>query len=238
MVLALAETLEVPLRDRNALLEAAGYAPVFRETGLSEPEMREVRRAVHFLLDRHEPNPAIALDRHWNVLRSNQAARRLVRAFGSEPPELSATNNAPNLLRFLCAQDGLQPHIANWEEVSAALLRRLMREATTNPTDGVLRGLAKELRSHMPVDVQLVPEPDEPLPLVVKIHLRSSRLECELFTTVTTLGTPLDITLQELRIESLFPVDEASEIVLRSLATGESKAHGTCGATSQKPVSG
>jgi transcriptional regulator with XRE-family HTH domain len=210
MVLVLSSALEVPLRERNLLLAAAGFAAVYRETPLESPAMDHVRHALDHLLEQSEPYGAVVLDRRWNLLRANRGAARLLGAFFDPtgvPPQV-----AGNIMHAVCHPQGLRPHILNWERVSQSLIHRLQRDALDIGGDDA-RELLAELAEYPGLgdDIAAVAAagfeaPDVLLPL----HLKHPEQELRFFTTLTTLGTPLDVTAQELRIESYFPADDAT----------------------------
>lgn len=127
MVLRLAEALQVPLRERNALLLAAGYAPLYRQTALDRQELEAARRAVEFLMEQHEPYPVLVMDRYWNTLSMNAGAKRILALFGCDS---RTPHNGP---RLVFDPEGLRPYIENWEEVAARIIRRVQREAQTIP---------------------------------------------------------------------------------------------------------
>lgn len=214
MVLRLAEALEVPLRERNALLLAAGYAPLYRHTPLDAPELQAARRAVEFLVGQLEPNPVLVLDRYWNILRMNDGAKRILALF---PGWDSVTPlNGP---RLVFHPQGLRPFVENWEAVAARIIRRVHHEAADNPLDETLKSFLEELLSYpnVPSRWRMLDFDDAPPPFLT-INYRWKNLTLRLFSTLTTLGTPLDVALQELRIESLFPADEATRTVVNRLA--------------------
>lgn len=214
MVNRLAGALDLPLRQHNALLLAAGFAPEWRQRDLAAPDLNQVTRALDHILAQQEPYPAVVVDRHWNLLRANAGAVRLVE-FLVGP---IAPGTAINLADALVAPDVLRPYLANWAEVvrhfirsveadaradglaeTAALLDRLMgyhgvRAALSQPADGADGGP------------------------VLALHFQKRGTALRLFTTIATLGTPQDVTLQELRIESFFPVDDATASLLRGWA--------------------
>ncbi len=210
MVLRLAEALEVPLRERNALLLAAGYAPVYRETGLEAPELADARRAVEFILAQQEPYPAVLLDRHWNLLLANAATGRFLARF----PEC-AVPGPPNAMRLLFHPQGLRPFVEDWECVAGMLIQRLHREAAGAPPDPETRALLEELLGYSGIPSRWRrPELERaPAPLLAVTYRRED-LRLSFFSTITTFGTPQDVTLQELRIESFFPADDATRAVL------------------------
>jgi transcriptional regulator with XRE-family HTH domain len=208
LVLHLADQLDIPLRERNQLLLAAGYAPVYRETPLEEPQMAEVRDAVRQLLTGHEPYPAVVVDRAWTLLDANTSV-----GIFTDPvaPELLAP--PANALRVSLHPEGMAPHIVNLGEWRAHLLARLRRQVALTADSGLAR-LLDELRSY-PCDQ---PEPDVELPgpgdVFVPLRVRHQGRVLTFFSTVATFGTPLDITLAELAIESFFPADRETAALL------------------------
>ena len=213
-VLVLAETLDVPLRERNRLLEAAGYAHVYRRTPLAADEMRHMRGLLQFILDRHEPYGAVVVDRYSNLLMSNSALRRLLG--GLVDPSL--LDGVPNLLRAVFHPRGVRRAIVNWDEVARHLLGRAERELGSLPEDEAAASLLAEIRGyapearHQPANGSLTPGD-----LLLPVHIRAGDLELRLFSAIMTLGTPQDVTLQELRIETFLPADEASEARLAAM---------------------
>ncbi|MEZ4234946.1 MAG: helix-turn-helix transcriptional regulator [Myxococcota bacterium] len=207
MVLVLASALDVPLRERNTLLQAAGFAPAYRETDLGDPQMAQVRQALDLVLAGHEPYAAVVVDRTWDVVRTNAPWRLLAAQI------LGRTDGPPNLLRAIFDPDGLRPHLVNWEEVARATLQRLRREATVEGDEALL-ALYHELRGRAP-DHVLRDEASAPPPLLIPVRLRVGDTVLSLFTTLTTLGTPTDVTLSELRIEQYFPADAATAAWVR-----------------------
>ncbi len=217
MVIHLATVLDLPLRTRNELLVAAGFAPAYTETGLDEPAMDQVRHVLEFLLRAHEPNPAIVVDRRWNVVSSNTGATRLLAALVA--PATVPVADGLNLARLAFHPSGLRRVTVNWDATAATLLERLEREAADRAGDEALRGILAEILEY-PGVAELRREPRLPSggDLLVPIHYRSGELELRLFSTFSTIGAPYDVTLEELRIETFFPIDAASEAALRSLA--------------------
>src|SRR5262245_32501111 len=207
-VLTLAETLDVLLRDRNRLLEAGGYARAFRETPLDAVEMAHVRQMVQFILDRHLPYAAVALDRYSTCVIGNQAAGQLIRALVD--PSLIVAH--ANFLRIVFHPLGARRWIVNWADIAPLLLDRAQRELESSAGDVTAADLLAELRGYaagLPLRARTGPlQADE---VLLPIHIRRSDLELRLFSTIMTLGTPQDVTLQELRIETFFPADSASE---------------------------
>jgi transcriptional regulator with XRE-family HTH domain len=214
MVLQLAACLEIPLRQQNLMLSAAGFAPIHTETDLSAPEIASVRKALDFMLQKQEPYPAFIVDRYWNLLLTNGAANRLLAAF-IEPTKLQTLfyiDGKINLMRVIFHPQGLRPFIVNWEDFANHLLQRVHRSAATESEGDRSTALLKELMNYPGVaDIWHISNRVTPNTLLLAIHLKRNALELKFFSTIATLGTSYDITLQELRIECLFPADEATE---------------------------
>jgi transcriptional regulator with XRE-family HTH domain len=214
MVLQLATVLEIPLRQQNLLLSAAGFAPIHTETDLSAPEMTSVRKAIDLILRQHEPYPAFAVDRYWNLLLANQGATRLLDAFIAPDKlhRLFYLDGKINLMRVFFHPLGLRPSIVNWESCANHLLQRLHRETLIERESDLSAVLLKELMSYPDVDrIWRTDVRTTQHALLLAIQFQREDLELQFFSTIATLGTPYDITLQELRIECLFPADEATE---------------------------
>ena len=215
MVLLLARVLEVPPRGRNELLLAAGYAPVYHERGLDAPEMGQVRRALEFTLRQQEPYPALVVDGRWNILMSNEGSGRLLNLF-LEPAAIAALG-PPNAMRLFYDPRGMRPYIVNWQETAGALIQWLHRD--------MLRGhpetarLLDELLSYPDVPREWrTLDLDAPAAPFLAVELARDDLRLTFFSTLTSLGVPYDITLDELRVECFFPADEGSEALMRQLA--------------------
>ena len=200
MVLGLADHLEVPLRERNQMLLAAGYAPRFGSRSLDDPELSAIRTALGRVLDAHEPYPALAVDRAWNLVASNAALGPLLEGVSDAllaPPV--------NVLRLALHPEGLAPRIRNLAQWRGHLLHRLTREhaITGDPELGALR---QELAAY--------PGPEAETPpgaaIMVELHLDAGEQELAFFSTVTTFGTALDVTVAELSIEAFFPANAAT----------------------------
>ena len=209
MVLMLARVLDVPLRDRNDLLTAAGYAAMYRATDLEAPALEQARRALDFMLRQQEPYPAIVVDRSWSLLKANGGAVRLVELF-ADPAAADEWNG--NAMRLMFHPRGLRAHIVNWEAMAAALIQWLHRDVLSGFGGADARRLLEELLTWPGVpprwrtlDLSVSTAPFLP------IEFRKDDLHLRFFSTLTSLGTPHDITLQELRVEAFFPADEATE---------------------------
>jgi hypothetical protein len=205
MVLKLADVLEVPLRERNTLLLAAGFAPIYRESTLAAPELAAVRGALDAILAQQEPFPAVVMNRDWDIQRTNRAADRFF-AFLLDDRTDSVPGPA-NVLRMMFHPHGVRPFVANWPEVAEALVRRVHREAVGGVTDEAAQRILAEV-----LEYAGVPEPattgEPPLLPIVPVRFAKDGRRFDFFSTVTTLGTPQDVTAQELRIECFFPADE------------------------------
>jgi transcriptional regulator with XRE-family HTH domain len=215
MVMRLAATLDVPLRQHNALLLAAGFAPVWRETDLAAPELTQVRSALDYIMAQQEPYPAVAVDRHWNLLKSNSGAIRLVE-FLVGP----LTPGTPiNLADALVAPDVLRPFLVNWADVVRYFIRSVEADAAADGTPETA-ALLERLLAYKGVQSAVKALAAElAITPVLPMHFRKGETTLRLFTTIATLGTPQDITLQELRIECFFPMDDDTTKTLRAWAS-------------------
>ena len=210
LLLHLAEHLDVPLRERNTLLFAAGYAPVHRHTPLEDDAMAPIRAALDKILSGHEPFPAIIVDRHWDLVAANAAALNLFA--DTVAPELLAP--PVNAMKLGLHPDGLAPRILNFAEWSAHLLERLHRQLALTADPDIAR-LVDELRGYPGVVDTPMVLTDPASMLFVPLRMRGPKdEELSFFSTIATFGTAVDITLAELSIESLFPADKATERAL------------------------
>jgi transcriptional regulator with XRE-family HTH domain len=214
MIVLLANVLDVPLRERNALLLAAGFAPTYAESALDASVLSSVRAALDAMLRQQEPFPAVVMNRYWDVLDANAAATRFFRfLLGGRalPPK-------PNVVRMMFDGDGLRPHVTNWAEVAEALIGRLRRESVGGIQDDTTRGLLSEVLGYPGVPAR--PRPAAPATAnvpIVPVRFAKDGLEFNFFSTVTTLGTPQDVTAQEVRLECFFPLDHATAERARQL---------------------
>lgn len=213
MLARLADALDMPLRERNALLVAAGFAPKYPETALATPALAQIRRAIEFILQQQEPYPAFVLNRHWDVVMANEAAARINRFVMDGRPGRHA-----NMIRQFFDPADLRPAVANWEEVAGDLIRHLHNAVAAAPGDTVARALLDEALAYpgVPAHWRRRQFDSAPSPLLTTI-LRRGEHELRFFSTITTFGTPRDITLDELHVECCFPVDEATAQLCREL---------------------
>jgi transcriptional regulator with XRE-family HTH domain len=215
MALHLAERLDIPLRERNALLVAAGYAPVFPERQLEDPALQPARKAMELVLAGHEPYPALAVDRHWTLIASNNAVSPFLE--GVDPALLQPSCN---VLRLSLHPSGLAPRIANYAQWRAHLFERLRRQIDIT-ADPVLADLFNELLAYpAPAGAQAhIPAPDREYGnLVVPLQIMTDSGTLSFISTITVFGTPVDVTLSELALESFFPADAHTGEILRHLA--------------------
>jgi transcriptional regulator with XRE-family HTH domain len=212
MVLRLCAVLDVPLRQQNALMLAAGFAPAWRESDLSHPELAQVNSALDYMLNQQEPYPAFVVDRRWNLLRANAGAGALVTFL------LGAVPSGPvNLADALVAPDVLRPFLENWEEVALHFLRSVNADAVADGT-AETADLSRRLMAYPDVPpLSSIASLETPGP-VVCFRFRKGDDRLSLFTTIATLGTPQDVTLQDIRVESFFPSDADSAEMFRTWA--------------------
>ncbi|MBO0711001.1 MAG: helix-turn-helix transcriptional regulator [Acetobacteraceae bacterium] len=217
MVLRLAAALGLPLRQQNVLLLAAGYAPAWRETPLDAPALRMVNAALNYMLSQQEPYPAVVVDRCWNLLRANRGARQLSAFLSGADAE--AADGPANLADLLLSPKHWRPFIENWQEVALYFLRDVQADAFADPSPEIEALLARLTAYPGVPDLAkgaVIEEP--PLP-VLPVHFRKDDIRVKLFTTIATLGTPQDVTVQGIRIECLFPGDEPTGALLRAWAS-------------------
>jgi transcriptional regulator with XRE-family HTH domain len=214
MVLSLARALEMPLRDRNALLEAAGFAAMYRETPLKVPAMGPIRDALQFMLEAMEHNPAFLVNRRYDVLDSNAIGQHILTLFSDD---LARFDRPLNIGLLLASPLGMKKYVENWREVGAKVFGRIKRDLggphTRDQADeAVMRQIEPALAEIGEIDVAT-----KPLPFFVGVDFARDALGLKFFTTIATVGTPQDVTLQELRIETLFPADQQTRNTLLAL---------------------
>ena len=212
MILRLADQLQIPIRERNVLLVAAGYAPMFPERSLGAPELAQARAALELLLEGHRPYPAFALDRHWNIVASNGSLPQL---FDGVDASLIAPQ--VNAIRISLHPQGLAPRIVNLAEWRAHLIARLRRQIDLT-ADPALIALLNEVRSYpaprLPSGVQHA----SPAEMVIPFRVRIGEAVASFFSTTMVFGTSVEVTLSELALESFFPADPETTALVRRLA--------------------
>lgn len=219
MVIRLAMILELPLRTQNIMLSAAGFSPVYTEHNLDAPEMAPIRQALSFILKQQEPYPAFVLNRYWQLMESNSAAAKMMAWFVDSPAQLLPlmVDGQLNMMKMVLHPEGLRENIENYDMVAEVLLQRLHREAKLEGEGSFSMELYQELASFnkdiQPVDLL---SSAGHTPVLSTVFIKDGQ-RLNLFSTITTLGTPSDITLQELRIESLFPADESTDQLLKDI---------------------
>ncbi len=222
MVLQLCDALDVPLRERNTLLEGAGFAALYRERRLDSAEMNAVRQALEISLKHHEPFPAIVVNLDWNLVLRNQPAEKFLGLLG--PPEKVWARVDPsgefNVMRMTLHPQGMQPLLRNWEQVVNLILSRLQREVAAAPASHKLRTLYKEVSAYPGVPARISTGWQTPPPPILPLELGMGDISLKVFTMISTFGTAQDITAEELRLEYFYPADEFTTQFFRQLAGG------------------
>jgi len=219
MVVQLSTALDVPLRQRNTMLLAAGFAPVYRESGLGAPELAPVRQAIDRMLKQQEPYPAVVVDRLWNLLQANDAANAFTLFLFEGPPPAPPPGKPANLLRWLLDPEALRPKLSNWEEVARHLVSTTYAEILADGGEPRALAFIEEVMAYpdVPASFRKLRFEERPSPVLTLDYIVGGRA-LSIFTTIATLGTPQDVTLQEVRIECFFPADERSDALFKSLA--------------------
>jgi transcriptional regulator with XRE-family HTH domain len=220
-LLTLAQTLDVPLRERNALLLAAGYAPMYSEAPWNAQEMHGVIRALERVVHQHEPYPAIVMDRHWNVLMTNEAAPRFFSCFF----DMASREGPRNMLHMMFDPHGMRPFVADWDTVARSLLQRVYRESVGRVIDGDTGRLLDELLAYpdVPRDWKTWnPSLTAPVMPVIPLGFVRDGAVLRYFSMVTSVGAPQNVAAQELRLECMFPADEETEARHQDLLAGHS----------------
>tara|TARA_R110002049_G_scaffold97067_3_gene236916 strand:+ start:2199 stop:3041 length:843 start_codon:yes stop_codon:yes gene_type:complete len=218
MVMRLSDALDIPLRERNVLLQCAGYAPAYSETRLEEPVMAPILDALNHVLEYHQPLPAVVVDRFWNIKRKNRAAD-LILDIVSDRENVHANNGTGselNLALLTLHPGGLRPFIANWQQAAPSFIRRLRSEAMASCDVQLQQRLADYIALAGPMEH--ADDPSESLLPVLPLELNINGLELSLFSVISTFGTPQDITTDELRIEAFYPTDAQTEQFFTSMA--------------------
>ncbi|MDH3643979.1 MAG: helix-turn-helix transcriptional regulator [Gammaproteobacteria bacterium] len=221
MVLALSDSLDIPLRERNTLLQRAGFAAAYAEQPLEDAQVRVFREALQATLDHHEPYPAMVLDGRWNLVMANDAALRFFSLF-VDPFAALERMGAPTEFQMvrLCLSDlGLKPYIENWQELTYSFLQRARRALVVNPNDALLPGLIEEILRHpeAPPNWQKPDWSTPPAPAMT-MNLAHEGGRYALFTMLAHFGTPQNVTIEELSVETFYPADETTRDLLIELA--------------------
>lgn len=221
LVLRLGNALDIPLRQRNAMLLAAGFAPAYRERSLTDPELAAVRQALDFMLAQQAPYPALVVDRLWNLVMLNQPARLMMGWLLGLAPGRPLPVEGINVVRLMLDPQGIRPFLPNWQEVCADLLHWLQREAMADGPGSEATLLLESLLDLPGVRqaARAINLDSRALPFMT-VALRKDDTELRLFTTIATMGTPRDVTLHELRIESFFPADAGTAAWFTARAHG------------------
>jgi transcriptional regulator with XRE-family HTH domain len=217
MVIRLSQAMEIPLRERNVLLQSAGFSSVYRERGLADPDMAPVLEALNHVLKYHEPFPAVVIDRFWNVKKQNKAAQLLF-SIGGDPEEMMAQAGSAgeyNLAVLSLHPAGLRQFIVNWEQIAPSFIRRLRSEARACGDAQLQEKFNQIIQLAGPVALNELP--GEQLLPVLPLEIAIDGLELSLFSVITTFGTPQDITADELRIEAFYPANPTTESFFRAL---------------------
>ena len=219
MVLKLASSLEIPLQEQNSLLGSAGFAPIFQAAALDDASLQEARKALEIMLSHHEPYPCLVANRNWDMIMTNAANIKLFSQY-VDPFDVWEKIDDPgtqNLARLALHPNGLKPHIKNWSTFANYFVQALRQELQHNPYATQTRELLDDLMQlpDMPNLVEIAPTTTRPF---LVMELLSEKCAVSLFSVVSSFGSPHDATLQQLRIETFFPADPASEKVIRKLA--------------------
>jgi transcriptional regulator with XRE-family HTH domain len=209
----IAQALDIPFRDRNALLLAAGYAPLYSEGAWNSHEMKSITKALERMLSQHNPFPAVVMDRYWNVLLANESAPRFFNCF----IDMAARKGPRNLLHLTFDPEGMRPFVANWEDVAKSLIQRVHREAVGRVVDEKTKELLAALLAYPGVKMDWkTPKATSAMPVtpelpMIPLGFVKDKKVLSYFSMITTVGTPQTVAAQELRMECLFPADEATE---------------------------
>ncbi|WP_429492015.1 helix-turn-helix domain-containing protein [Paraburkholderia sp. RAU6.4a] len=211
MLIDIAQTLDVPLRERNTLLQAAGYVPEYSESPLDALEMQSIKKALDRMLSQHAPFPAVVMDRYWNIFMANEYAPRFFNCF----IDMKARKGPRNMLHIIFDPEGMRPFVSDWESVAKSLMRRVYRESVGRVIDNKTKELLAALVTYPDVRTDWKsPQISDVTPTmpVIPLSFIKNGTVLNYFSMVATVGTPQTISAQELRIECMFPADDATEI--------------------------
>lgn len=211
LILKLGTALDIPLRQRNVMLLAAGFAPAYQERKLSDPELAAVKQALDFMLAQQAPYPALVVDRLWNLVMSNGPAAMMIRWLLDLPAGQPLPREGVNVLKLMLDPQAIRKHLLNWQEVSADLLHWIQREAMSDGPGSEATALLEQLVALPGIKAATqTPNLDTRVLPFLPLTIRKDGVELNLFTSIATMGTPHDVTVHELRIESFFPADAAT----------------------------
>lgn len=221
MVLTLSEALDLPLRERNQLLHAAGFAQAFKQRALDSEEMDMVQSALQMSLRHHEPYPALVADRNWNLVMANEAAYRLISFLGDKDEVWQKVDPSgqKNIYRMTFSKLGMRRFISNWDELAKHLVARLQREISIDPENLALAEIYEEItESYTPPAINSLSELLEPMTPVLAMQLTLGDVNLRTFSMISSFGTAQDVTAEELKVETFFPADEFTKEFFQSLA--------------------
>jgi len=219
LILKLGTTLDIPLRQRNVMLLAAGFAPAYQERKLSDPELASVKQALDFMLAQQAPYPALVVDRLWNLVMSNGPAAMLIRWLLDMPENQPIPREGVNVLKLMLDPQAIRKYLVNWQDVSADLLHWIQREAMSDGPASEATSLLEQLLALPGVKAATqTPNLDTRVLPFLAMTIKKDEVELNLFTSIATMGTPHDVTVHELRIESFFPADAATAAWFKSRA--------------------
>jgi transcriptional regulator with XRE-family HTH domain len=217
LILKLGTALDIPLRQRNVMLLAAGFAPAYQERKLSDPELASVKQALDFMLAQQAPYPALVVDRLWNLVMSNGPAAMMMRWLLDMPDSQPIPREGVNILQLMLDPLAVRKHLVNWQDVCADLLHWIQREAMSDGPGSEATRLLEQLVALPGIKAaSQTPNLDTRLLPFLAMTIRKDGVELNLFTSITTMGTPHDVTVHELRIESFFPADAATAAWFKS----------------------
>jgi len=217
----IAEALDIPFRERNVLLLAAGYAPLYSNAAWNSDEMKSINKALERVLAQHEPYPAIVMDRYWNVLLTNTAAPRFFNCF----IDMSARPSPRNMLHLIFDPQGMRPFIANWQSLAKAMIQRVYRETVGHFVDQQTKDLVASLLAYPDVQSDWrAPETTGASPMIPLSFVKDGAM-MNYFSLLTTVGTPQTIAAQELRVECMYPADDETEDLHAQLLAAPSTRH-------------
>jgi transcriptional regulator with XRE-family HTH domain len=215
MIVVLAETLKIPLRERNLMLKSAGFAPVYQERALDDAEMVSVKNALTITLQHHEPCPAVVVDRNWNLYLANRASEKLIALVG-EPDASLFNDDKLNIYRFTFSHLGMRPFITNWSEIANPLILRLQSEVSEDPQNTFLQELLEEALSSSDTVTYSATDIANTIAPIWSLKMKFGDIELKMFNMVSTFGTALDVTASELKIETFFPADDITKAFFES----------------------